>query len=324
MHPYNTVKTLDLKDSEAQQISALLGEIMAGREHVETLPLLTRAAALSGDLPRRVREFFYDFKRLEQHIGICVKGNPINPASIPPTPADYPPAGRVETAVRSEVLHYLYTALLGEPFAWSSIQNGYIMNEIYPIERYKNEGMSSGSAFTLQLHTDDAFSGLSGDYLGWICMRNPHRTPTVISGLPGLVMDEKTKRILFEPRFLIGVNAAHDRAQPTRKMSVLYGDFKTPYLRINLNKMSVGEEDTEARQALNCLAQVLQDNAFDFVPDAGACWYIQNFRAAHGRRPYTPTYAGDDRWIKRLIITSDLKKSIVERGSPASRLITAK
>lgn len=59
----------------------------------------------------------------------------------------------------------------------------------------------------------------------------------------------------------------------------------------------------------------------DIILQPGDCCFIDNYRAVHGRKPFTANYDGYDRWLKRLNITRDLRKSQKMRAKPLSRVI---
>jgi enduracididine beta-hydroxylase len=49
--------------------------------------------------------------------------------------------------------------------------------------------------------------------------------------------------------------------------------------------------------------------------------FVDNFRAVHGRNPFKANFDGRDRWLKRLNIASDLRKSRDSRVSSYNRVI---
>jgi hypothetical protein len=218
-------------------------------------------------------------------------------------------------------LHALYCSLVGEPFAWSSIQNGNIINEVIPIAENADRPMSSGSTNLFDLHTEDAFHPLAGEYLGLFCLRNPAKTPTLIACIDDVTLSDASKRVLSEPRFVIGANVAHDLAASDHRVSVLFGATAHPYLRINTNVEPRLSHDPEALDADRELTNQLRTHAVAFALEPGDCFILDNLKAAHGRPPYRPEYSGSDRWIKRIYITMDLRKSRHLRTIPESRVI---
>jgi Fe(II)/alpha-ketoglutarate-dependent arginine beta-hydroxylase len=312
---------LALSSDERKQTEALLDSILQGRSAIQLDPFLSEAVIQSHKLPERIRRFLYSFKLRESTGGVLIRQNPLDEESVGPTPSELRPPGMLEIATREIVLHVLYACQLGEPFAWNSIQDGYIVNDIMPIRANSDKPISSGSLKLFDFHTEDAFHVCAGDYLGLMCMRNPDRVPTIISTLGGIELDAKTKHILFQPRFLVRPNIAHHVNSSGERVSILFGDPSRPYIRLNLNASAGLENDDEAREALHILIDGLRKNATEVVLNAGDCFYLDNFRSVHARGAYTPRYDGTDRWLKRLYITGNLRKSRALRASPESRLV---
>ena len=53
----------------------------------------------------------------------------------------------------------------------------------------------------------------------------------------------------------------------------------------------------------------------------GDVLFIDNYRVVHGRKPFKARYDGTDRWLKRIGVTRDLRKSRAARETAASRII---
>jgi L-asparagine oxygenase len=316
------IRQIELTLKEEEQINELLDEICYPDQSVDAAHFLSEAHTFAQELPRRIRREIYEFTLYESSLGLCVKNNPIRGAmEIGPTPDHIPSPDEKLRATREEILHMLYASLLGEVFAWSSIQNGNIVNEVIPLKENEEKPMSSGSANLFGFHTEDAFHECAGDYFGLMCLRNPTRTPTLISWFDASDLDENTKIILGEPRFIVGANIAHNVSKSIKRLPILFGDFERPYFRINLNSDAGLDADDEAQLALDELTNILNRNAIQLSLEQGDCLYLDNFRAVHGRSSYKPNYDGNDRWLKRLYISSYLRKSRNLRTCPEGRVI---
>jgi alpha-ketoglutarate-dependent taurine dioxygenase len=66
---------------------------------------------------------------------------------------------------------------------------------------------------------------------------------------------------------------------------------------------------------------VIEERLFDLVLEAGQVIFIDNFKAVHGRRPFKAHYDGTDRWLKRVNLTRDLRKSRELRETADSRVV---
>jgi enduracididine beta-hydroxylase len=59
----------------------------------------------------------------------------------------------------------------------------------------------------------------------------------------------------------------------------------------------------------------------DCVLEAGDFCFIDNYQAVHGRKPFEARFDGTDRWMKRINVVRDLRRSRDARRSAASRVI---
>lgn len=315
----NEVHTITLEDTEREAVQHIITDIphagdKGGKIEVESI--LPYAHIYAQQLPRRIREQFYDFQLNETSLVMCVANNPFNDGHFGPTPSQYPDAATAAYYTDEEALHLIYAALLGEPYGSLSNQDGHIINDIIPIFGHEDEAASSGSHAQFDLHTEDSIYDFVPDYLGLLCIRNPTHTPTIISSIVGATLPEPVKDVLFQPRFFTSEsNAEH------KQVAVLWGARDNPYIRIEANIHRAVSGDQGAKDALAQLTMILEENVFDLVPEPGLYYYIDNRRAVHGRRPYAPAFDGQDRWLKRLVVTTDLRSSRALRRTPADRVL---
>lgn len=317
------VRQVSLTYAERVHTGHLLKRVFAGRARICLDEFLLEAHVRAQELPERIRAELYAFKLRGHCPVISIKTNPLAEEGLEPTPSSLPvPTGFPHQIRWEEALHLLYASLLGEPFGWTSIQQGRLINEVYPIRANESELVSSGSRYDLGLHTEDAFSPWAGEYLGLMCLRNPHNVPTLMSWIRDVTLTREVVDILFQPRFRILPNRAHWVSPSIAKSSILFGAHQTPYLRINLNVQdSLLDDDVDAKLALSVLKDELESHAFDLVMEEGECCYIDNWTIAHGRKAFLPRYDGTDRWLKRLYVTTDLRRTRHLRQSDEARII---
>jgi Fe(II)/alpha-ketoglutarate-dependent arginine beta-hydroxylase len=203
--------------------------------------------------------------------------------------------------------------------------------------------VGTGSEQTLWWHTEDAFHPLRGDYLAMMCMKNPDRVATTYASLERIELPERYLDRLFEPHYTIRPDYSHspekrgdrDRsglsleaayasiarmAQDPPRVPVLSGDRSSPYVCIDPFFMDPVEEP-EAQEALDALVRGIDGNLEDVVLEPGDICFIDNFKAVHGRRAFKARYDGEDRWLKRINIVRDLRKSRSVRPAAAHRTI---
>jgi len=339
----------ELLKSEIDEIDDLINEMTSEYLSVDDADFLKNAIFHAHELPRRLRVFLNDFKYLERKYGYClVSGYPIDEDKIGPTPAHWDSRSTKSPTLEEEMFLILLGSLLGDPIAWMSQQNGYIAHDILPIKDNEYEQLGTGSRELLWWHNEDAFHPYRGDYLGMMCLRNPDKVATTIASIDMVEIKPEHVGILFEPRYTIRPDNSHlEKNRPRRqvessgseelmgaaynhinemnsrpqKISVLFGDPKSPYLRIDPFFMERLEDDHEGQAALDSLIRAIDGRLLDLTLDQGDIIFIDNYKTVHGRRPFMAKYDGTDRWLKRINITRNLRVSRSARVSCTSRII---
>jgi enduracididine beta-hydroxylase len=339
----STGPRITLTDRENSSIQEILNDLVARYTSAEDPKFLVESTVVAHQLPRRVREFLNEFRLYEPPEAICrIAGYPIASHRIGPTPGHWKERQSHCVPLREELLLILLGSLLGDVIAWSTQQDGAVVHDIAPIKGHEHEQLGSGSAEELTWHTEDAFHPCRGDYLGMMCLRNVDRVPTTFAALDVSALDPRVSSILFEPHFTIrpdnshlrknrmgsisgsAVEAAQSRIEEMNarpeKLSVLFGSPDSPYCRLDPYFMDPPELSA-AREALDHLIQSVSRRLVDIVLEPGEFCFIDNFKAVHGRRPFKARFDGTDRWLKRVNIMRDLRRSRASRASAESRLL---
>lgn len=339
-----------LVKEEISDIQTLLLEITNKYSSVESSEFLEEAALYAHELPKRLKKFLLDFKLQEGHKGACVvSGFPVDNKEIGKTPSHWENRSENPSTLKKEFFFFLCGSLVGDPFGWSTQQNGHIMHDLSPIKKYETEQVGASSKGNLEWHTEDAFHEYRPDYIGLMCMRNPTQTPTTMSSVADVKLTKEQIQILSEPHFTIRPDISHleehqskvgrdtldvstrdslddsyhgmdERNENPDKIPVLFGDLSSPYLRIDPAYMNPAEDESAAK-ALDVLIQQLDQNLHGVTLTAGDVCFFDNYRVVHGRPPFEAKYDGNDRWMKRLNVTRDLRKSRSSRKSASCRKI---
>lgn len=325
---------LQLTPGQLTELTELVAEVEEEFQDFTDEQTLYRAAVLAHRLPAGIREHLTAF-RLEHMSGVlCISGYQVDQNRAGPTPAHWREQVGRTTTRREDLLLLLFSSLLGDPFCWATQQDGRMVHDIVPIRGHEYEQLGSSSEALLTWHIEDAFHPLRGDFLAFACLRNPYAAATTVGSADSLVLTEETRNLLFQERFIILPDESHlvknnsagggetfegierMRTEPDR-VAVLFGDRDQPYIRADPYFMAVGDGDGQARAALDELTKAMDDALVDLRLESGDFCFIDNFRVVHGRKPFTARHDGTDRWLKRINITGDLRKSRADRTARA-------
>ncbi|PZT70944.1 clavaminate synthase [Streptomyces sp. SW4] len=300
---------------------------------------------MAHELPRPLRRALVDYRLTGRpHAGFVITGLPVDEAALGPTPTRYQERPDRPELHRAEAVLLLVGSLLGEPFAFHSQQDGRLVLDLFPVAGHENQQLGSGSHTALDWHTEDAFHPLRADWMMLLGLRNHDRVATTFAALDDLRLAPAVRRVLFEKRFHIlpdeshtqafnlatGADGADDAGRFARigtmatrpePVALLEGDPRSPWLRVDPPFMRAQDGDPEAADALRALLAAVQEQLTDVRIGPGDLFVLDNKRAVHGRRPFTPRYDGTDRWLKRLNLTADLRRSAGRRTGRHGRAV---
>ena len=200
-----------LDQHEADQIAAIADRVRALGEAPVDAGFYDRCWQLRDDLPAGLRWFLENFRRTEPAAFCLVHGFPVDDQAVGPTPRDWRAASPSGAIARIEVFIALCGATLGDPFAWSSLQAGRMIQDIVPIRGDEHRQNGHGSEAPLEFHTEDGFHPLRCDYLLLFGVRNRDEVPTIVSSVRDLRLAAEHVEVLAEPRFNILPDAEHVR-----------------------------------------------------------------------------------------------------------------
>jgi len=336
-----------LAKDEAAEVTELIKRLLAIFPSAEGIEFLRALALQSHDLPERLRAFLLGMRSQEVAAAFLISGFSVDDDSIGPTPHGWgKQLDRYSTSAETVWLG-LCGSVLGDLFGWATQQDGAIVHDIAPTRRDEHSQVGSSSAELLWWHTEEAFHPLKCDYLGLMCLRNHDRVATTFASMQGMELAAEVRRVLFEKRFVIRpddshLTQRHDRGWPTGKegqllsaarqridqmnenpprAALLFGDFDSPYLSIDPFYMEVPAEDTQACHAFEVLCNALDGRLREVPLSPGDVLFIDNYRAVHGRKAFRARYDGTDRWLKRINIARDLRRSRAHRVTSDSRVI---
>jgi Fe(II)/alpha-ketoglutarate-dependent arginine beta-hydroxylase len=332
------MERLVLTDSERRDMCNLLDALERRYPRADSDDFLNAAPVITHELPKRIRVALNDFRLGLLSGTLTISGYPVDQDRIGPTPGHWRERQAEPPTLREELLLVLYASLVGDPFGWVTQQDGHLIHDVLPIRGHEHEQLGSSSEELLTWHTEDAFHPLRSDFLLFGCLRNPYAAATTIGSVDDLDLAESLRDVLFDVRFFILPDESHRphnnstdggvdfssveqmRSRPD-PIAVLFGDRDQPYLRADPYFMQVQDGDDEAQEALDHLVKVMDEQMWDMDLESGDYFFIDNLRVVHGRKPFTARHDGTDRWLKRINVTCDLRKSRAARASLTARAI---
>lgn len=340
------MRLLDLRDDVAD-IAKITEELVGRFDTVESTSFAREALMYAEELPRSVRAALHEYRTTEEHGALVVTGLVVDDDEIGPTPRHWADKPVPSPTLRLDFAFYLLACLLGEPIGWATQQDGYIMHDVFPIKGHEKEQIGSGSEELLTWHTEDAYHPMRTDYLGLMCLRNPDDVETTMADIVDVELDDVTRELLAQRRYFIlpdhshraenhgGADAQDPRvaeltarsyarvqralAEP-EPVAVLFGAPESPYLCIDPYFMQ-GRQGEREQQVLDTAGAAIDRAMGGVVLRPGDIVFVDNYRMVHGRKPFRARFDGTDRWLRRLNVTRDLRKSRELRLRADSRVI---
>lgn len=271
---------------------------------------LAEAHELSGDLPSRLRKTLRRFTSDPGPDGVLLVRNlPVEEDELPDTP-NAPGSVQRETTVpaSTEVLAALQ---LGELISFREEKSGALVQDVVPVPGMERFQGNAGSV-PLTMHIENAFHPYRPDYVGLHCLRNDHdnvaglRVTSIRNALPHL--SGRVRQVLAQPRFITDPPASFgDLAKAPTPHPILSGSTDDPDIKIDFH--STYPLDDEARHAVALLDQVLTALRRTIILNPGDLAFVDNRIALHGRTEFTPRYDGHDRWLQRVFVNLDFRRS---------------
>jgi Fe(II)/alpha-ketoglutarate-dependent arginine beta-hydroxylase len=333
---------------EVAETRALLAGLVQRYSSAEDQEFLDEADVIAHELPRRIRKALREFRLFEPAGALLmVSGWRVDEEKIGPTPAHWKQHAPENDTRHEDLLLVLLASLLGEPIAWSTQQDGRVVHDLLPIKGHEHEQVGTGSEELITWHVEDAFHPYRGDYLGMMCLRNPDRVPTTFAPISKIKLTPDQLAVLSSPHFTIRPDNSHlsrnrgdgngrtpeeealverayrkieQMAASPERVPVLFGDPSAPYVRMDPYFMDP-PEDPVARSTFEELQRLVDEALEDRALEPGDIVFIDNFQAVHGRKPFKARYDGRDRWLKRINVVRDLRKSREARVSATSRVL---
>lgn len=336
-----------LNTDDLRAIDDIVNALAQRHETVESPEFQKESRLYADELPRRIRAAINDYRLGETSGALLVSGLPVDDTGIGPTPAHWKDKPVPSPTLRHDLTFFLIACLLGEPIAWATQQDGYLMHDVLPIKGHEKQQIGSGCEELLTWHTEDAYHPLRTDYLGLMCLRNPDGVETTMADIADVELGSAAGEVLFGQRFPMIPDHSHRSANQGARdvedpkvtelrersyaqveraladpepVAILFGAPDSPYVRLDPEFMP-DLPDGEERAALEEICAAIDAAMTGAVLSPGDIVFIDNYRMVHGRKPFHARFDGTDRWLRRLNITRDLRRSRANRISVESRVI---
>lgn len=283
---------------------------------VDDNDFLTTIEIIQKQIPHPIAKRLIDFRRQSNKYGMLLfKNFPIDP-NLPPTPSDGKPSLEKKSSF-SEYILLLSMLYLGDPIAYADEKNGYLIQDICPIKE-KEETQSNAGSVYLEFHVENGFHPFKPDFLGLYCLKSDHKkiakTSTasirnVINTIPGKIVDILRKP-LFRMRIAHSFVGTDDVLLASPK-PILSGEYSDPEICVNFYG-TIGIDEA-SNEALQYLKNSLERAMIDIALSPGDLLIIDNRIALHARTSFEPKYDGSDRWLQRMFVVSDIRRSMASR-----------
>lgn len=305
-----TESELVLDDRASKAIEAVarqLCEVADGR--LDQPEWIVAARDAWDDLPARVRQALRGFRRHSGPRGaLLVRGLPVDDAALPPTPMVKGSVQRTATVSAASMM--LVASGLGDPAAYLAEKSGAMVQDVVPVPGQEEVQGNVGSAL-LSLHIENAFHPHRPDFVQLLCLRADHervaglRTSCVREALP--LLREESREALHRPEFVTVAPPSFGGGGETEPHSVLSGATEDPDLRVDFAATRAltdraGAALAELETSLTAVEHTIQLVRGDLA-------IVDNRVTVHGRTAFRPRYDGGDRWVQRVFVLTDLRRS---------------
>ncbi|MGF1427266.1 guanitoxin biosynthesis L-enduracididine beta-hydroxylase GntD [Kitasatospora sp. LaBMicrA B282] len=315
--------SLDLTEQDARAAIELAADCVRTFKSANDVRFLDEAPVLAQELPLPVRRHLNTARRDERAHATMIRGNAVDQAALGSTP-DHWSAADTEASQVYGALLVLYSALLGDVIGWATQQSGRLVTDVLPSRGYEQSLVSASSELELGWHTEDAFSPHRADWVGLFALRNGTDVATTVSHVDVPRIPAAIARVLAQPRFVALPDHSHEFAEgaaPTEPVAILSGHAEAPVLRIDRDFFQARPGDAAASEALEWVVAHLDANLRDVFIRTGDVCFVDNRNVVHGRRAFRAGYDGADRWLKRVNIVRDLRRTRPGRRDGTTRVI---
>ncbi|MFC9242056.1 TauD/TfdA family dioxygenase [Streptomyces decoyicus] len=302
--------TLTVDTDEALLTERVAAELAAPGGMVDDPAWLGRARRAWSELPAGLTGGLREFRKDSGRTGtMLIHGLPVGGAVLPPTP-NRPGSVQREASMSAAVLAMVASGL-GDPAAYRPEKTGAIVQDVVPVPGQEDYQSNAGSVL-LTFHTENAFHAHRPDFVMLLCLRADHegvaglRTACIREVLP--LLTEESRQALFSAEFVTAPPPSFGMdGMGAEPHAVLYGAVEDPDICVDL---AATEPRTQrAKEAMAELQELFDRTAQTVRLVPGDLAIVDNRVTVHGRTSFRPRYDGQDRWLQRTFVLTDLRRS---------------
>ncbi|MFF4159228.1 TauD/TfdA family dioxygenase [Streptomyces sp. NPDC001678] len=305
---------LELTEAERFELRAMAEHLAASSPRLVDEPgWLARARQLSCLLPTRLLDTVRRYRHDPGAQGtLVIAGLPIEEDALPDTPGV---PGSVEREATVPAAAAVLVGLqLGELVAYREEKSGALVQNVVPVRGLETSQSNAGSV-PLEFHVENAFHPNRPDFVGLTCLRQAvgQSAGTLVASIRHALplIPEADREVLHRARFVTAPPPSFRSGESTTPHPVLDGSPDDPNICVDFNATTA--LDDEGKQALERLRLTLNDVSASVELQCGEMVFVDNRIVLHGRADFTPRYDGRDRWLQRIFVHLDGRRSRIHR-----------
>ncbi|MFH7599310.1 TauD/TfdA family dioxygenase [Streptomyces racemochromogenes] len=290
------------------EIARALAPVADGR--IDTPEWVDAARTAWCDLPVGLRRALRSFRRDSGPSGaLLVRGLPVGEETLPETPTVRGSVQRTADVAAAVLL--TVASGLGDPAAFRPEKTGALVQDVVPVPGQEDFQGNAGSVL-LSFHTENAFHPHRPDFVMLLCLRADHegvaglRTACVRQVLP--LLSDTSRTALQKEEFVTDAPPSFGSVPgAAAPHAVLTGAADDPDVRVDF--AATRATTRRAQSALDELNRLFDLTAQTIRLTPGDLAIVDNRVTVHGRTSFRPRYDGQDRWLQRSFVLTDLRRS---------------
>ncbi|MBD2699474.1 TauD/TfdA family dioxygenase [Spirosoma sp. BT702] len=305
------IKEYIVSSTERHSIWELAKEIFTHTSDHSDKTIFSNSLIVEAQLELKIREELYRLSRTGEYDAIIFRQLVDNSLIDIETPNKVRIRRNIDYIF--EIIPLLLMSATGFPIAYEVQHNGRIINDVLPVEEFKNiDNSTAGVAKRFNLHTEDAYHNFPPDFIGLFCIRNNEKAATLVSILSDNIFTDKDYSSLFEKLFINQANAGSAQNYNYEvKRAILFGQKSKPNIRLNTARLPQ-IDNKQISSLLSSFVDILNENSQRVVLQSGDMIIMNNLRCVHGRDAFETDFSVEKRWLLRVLSRRDIAECLVE------------